>query len=127
MNVKSFIFFLLTISFQQMTAQVKQMEIANFQGAHTADVVLIDVRTPEEFEGGHLKQAKNIDYRAPGFVKAVSKIDASKKIYLYCKAGGRSAKASKVLDSLGYTNVTNLDGGFDAWSESGGEVVKNKR
>ena len=64
-----------------------------------------------------------MDMKNKSFISNIQQIDKNKKVYLYCKAGGRSAKASKVLDSLGYKNIINLEGGFDAWKEAGNVYV----
>lgn len=79
------------------------------------DVLLVDVRTPAEYQEGHLQGAVNIDFLAPGFADKWEEIGKDRKIYVYCKVGGRSAKARNLLDSLGYQNVVDLTGGYDAW------------
>lgn len=80
--------------------------------------ILIDVRTPDEYGAGHIDKALNINWFDPDFSKQVANLDKDKTIYLYCKKGGRSAKAARLLDSLGFKNVIDLEGGFDAWTES---------
>jgi len=74
------------------------------------DATLIDVRSVEEFKSGHLKNAINIVHTEIGkeISKHVQKKDA--KIVLYCKKGGRAAKALKTLKELGYSKVTNAGG-----------------
>lgn len=57
------------------------------------DVVLIDVRTPEEFVNGHVKGAKNLNFMNENFQQEVAKLDKSKRYYLYCASGNRSGKA----------------------------------
>ncbi|MBT8307159.1 MAG: rhodanese-like domain-containing protein [Maribacter sp.] len=81
------------------------------------NVVLVDVRTPEEFNAGHLENALNIDWYNDSFTEEFEKIDKNKTIYLYCRSGKRSADATKFLDSLGYKKVVNLEGGYIAWAE----------
>ncbi|CAM4213360.1 rhodanese-like domain-containing protein [Zobellia nedashkovskayae] len=77
--------------------------------------ILMDVRTPEEFSEGHLDNAVNIDWFEADFIKNVDTIDRARPVYVYCKMGGRSAKAAYVLDSLGFDKVVNLEGGYDAF------------
>ena len=77
--------------------------------------VLVDVRTPEEFAKGHLDGALNINWYHKDFAAGFKDIPKDKTIYLYCKKGGRSAKAQAKLSSLGFTNIVNLEGGYDAW------------
>lgn len=79
-------------------------------------VILVDVRTIEEYEAGHLENARNINWYDQDFAEQFSKVSKDETIYVYCKKGGRSAKAQHLLDSLGYKKVVNLEGGYDAWS-----------
>ena len=121
---KEFLFFLLMILVQVAYGQVKNKSIIEFKEVASEGFVLIDVRTPEEYAQGFIDGAINMDMKNENFVSNVQQIDKNKKVYLYCKAGGRSAKASKVLDSLGYKNIINLEGGFDAWKEEGNVFVE---
>ncbi|MEH6704271.1 MAG: rhodanese-like domain-containing protein [Galbibacter orientalis] len=121
---KEFLFFLLMILVQVTYGQVKNKSIIEFKEVASEGFVLIDVRTPEEYAQGFIDGAINMDMKNESFVSNIQQIDKNKKVYLYCKAGGRSAKASKVLDSLGYKNIINLEGGFDAWKEAGNVFVE---
>jgi rhodanese-related sulfurtransferase len=78
--------------------------------------VVLDVRTPEEFEEGFIPNALNIDiYKGQGFVYLVDELDKSKKYYVYCKAGGRSHQACKIMQELGFQDTYNLLGGIMNW------------
>lgn len=79
---------------------------------------LIDVRTPEEYNGGHIENAKNINWYDADFASQVSTLDKSKPVFVYCKAGGRSAEAAFKLNELGFKNIYNLQGGFMQWDAS---------
>jgi len=83
---------------------------------------LIDVRTPEEYNVSHLKTAQNICISHPDFEAKVKKLDKNKPVYVYCKSGGRSAKASKKLKELGFTKVYDLQGGITSWEKEGLEI-----
>lgn len=78
--------------------------------------VLLDVRTPQEFNAGHLQGALNMDWLSGEFDTLVKPLKKNETIYVYCKMGGRSAKAQARLKELGFTKVVNLEGGYDAWS-----------
>ena len=80
--------------------------------------MLVDVRTPEEFGAGHLEGAVNIDWFDPDFAAHWDGVDRDRPVYVYCKLGGRSAKAAAVLDSLGFKRVMNLSGGYDAYLQA---------
>ncbi len=79
------------------------------------DVQLVDVRTAEEFDAGHLKGAVNICVTCDGFATKMSKIDKSKPVYVYCRSGHRSGNATKMLSKMGFQEVHDMDGGILAW------------
>lgn len=90
------------------------------------DVVLLDVRTAEEFKDGHIQNAINIDVKQDGFIEeAKSTLPADKTIAVYCRGGRRSVNAAEMLVKEGY-KVVNLEGGIMAWINAGMPVEKNK-
>lgn len=105
---------------------VKNIKVADAAKllAEKKEVVVLDVRTPEEFKAGHLKGAVNINIQSPTFKEDVSKLDKSKTYLVNCAAGGRSTRACTAMDGFGFTNAFNLEGGFRAWSAAGQPVVK---
>jgi rhodanese-related sulfurtransferase len=93
--------------------------------AKEADIVVLDVRTKEEFEQGHISGAQNIDFNnTAAFNEYVSQLDASKKYLIYCRSGNRSGQALKIMQDQGFTQITNLDGGIQAWQSAGYELEK---
>lgn len=81
-------------------------------------VQLVDVRTQSEFDQGAIKGAVLVDYWSEGFISKISKqFDKTKPIYLYCKVGGRSSKAAKLLVESGFKEVYSLEGGYSEWSK----------
>jgi rhodanese-related sulfurtransferase len=81
------------------------------------DVQLIDVRTDAEVENGIIKDAVQMDISDwDSFVISTASLDKSKPVLVYCKAGGRSAKAASYLSEQGY-QVFDLEGGYDAWKQ----------
>ena len=97
--------------------QIKTKPITEVSQKEFKSVVLVDVRTPEEFAEGHLANAMNINWFDADFTDQFEAVDKGKTIYVYCKMGGRSAKAQEKLESLGYKHVVNLEGGYDAWTK----------
>lgn len=91
-----------------------KMPIGDFKQELLDNAILVDVRTPEEFSEGHLENADNINWYDPDFSERFKTVDKNKTIYLYCKMGGRSAKAQEKLKSIGFSHVINLEGGYDA-------------
>lgn len=76
---------------------------------------IIDVRTPNEFENGHIENAVNIDFKAADFIENISALNKNKTLLIYCRSGNRSGKAAKIMDSLGFTKIYDLEGGFMNW------------
>ncbi len=106
--------FLLSLFLNLGCAQTDSMPIQQLEPEHTQKGVLVDVRTPEEFQQGHLDEALNINLFDPDFDQRFSEMDKDKTIYVYCKVGGRSAKAQERLKAMGFKRVVNLEGGYDA-------------
>lgn len=75
---------------------------------------LLDVRTPEEFAGGHIGNALNMNFNASDFDVQIETLDKNKPVLVYCLSGGRSNAAAKKLRKAGYT-VTELEGGIASW------------
>ena len=88
------------------------------------DIQLVDVRTPKEFSEGHLKNAVNIDFFDASFMEDMGKLDKNKELYIYCRSGNRSGKASKKLKAAGFTKVYDLEGGIIKWNKNNFEVIK---
>ncbi len=84
-----------------------------------ATAQLVDVRTPEEYGGGHLKNAVNLNIRDNSFEQQAAKLDKNKPVMVYCKAGSRSAAAADKLQEMGFKTIYNLDGGIMKWESSG--------
>ena len=78
-------------------------------------IQLLDVRTPEEIKNGSIKSAMFSNYYdADFYTKALQELDENKPVYLYCKSGNRSGKASKILQEKGY-KAYNILGGYAKW------------
>ena len=81
------------------------------------NVTLIDVRTSEEYESGHLDKAQNIDFlNEELFITEIEKFDKSQPIYIYCRSGNRSGKAATLMQELGFQNIYDLEGGYLNWT-----------
>ena len=89
----------------------------------TADTIVIDVRTPEEFDTGHLAGALNINWQGAEFMQAVDVLDKSANYAIYCRSGNRSAQAIDMMASMGFTNLTNLGSVDEAAKATGIAVV----
>ena len=80
--------------------------------------IIIDVRTEDEYNGGHIENALNIDWNGNDFDAQLTSLDKTKPLLVYCLSGGRSKKAAAKLNELGFKEVLELDGGYLAWSNA---------
>jgi len=83
-----------------------------------SNVQILDVRTSEEFDQGHIKGAINVDVNSDNFDAEVLKLDNTKPVYIYCLAGVRSNEAAEKMKALGFDQVYELEGGIKSWSSS---------
>ncbi len=79
------------------------------------EVQLIDVRTPQEYEAGHIDDAKNINVANANFLQQIEGLDKEEPVYLYCKMGGRSNRAAQLLKEQGFTKIYDYTGGYNDW------------
>ena len=85
-------------------------------------VQLVDVRTPDEFAAGNIPGSVNIDVLTGHFGEtAATMLDKAYTVAVYCRSGNRSKNAAKTLSMMGY-NVVELDGGYNDWVKSYGDV-----
>lgn len=84
-----------------------------------APVQLVDVRTPQEYAGGKISNAVNIDFRAADFADKIQGMKKDETIYIYCQSGNRSGQAAMKMKELGFTKIYDLDGGYLKWKELG--------
>ncbi len=111
-------------SCNSQTAAVKNITPTEFEkGIKQSNVLLVDVRTPEEFQEKHISGAKNININDAEFKTRLNELDKSKPIYIYCLAGGRSKKAADIAASSGFKEVYNLEFGINSWVSEKKAVV----
>jgi thioredoxin 1 len=111
-------------SCNSQSASVKNLNPSEFEkGITQPNVLLIDVRTPEEFKEKHISGAKNVNVNDPEFEKRMLELDKSKPTYVYCLAGARSKKAADFAAANGFKEVYNLESGINAWMGENKEVV----
>ena len=104
-------------SYRQITQQEAQ-EIMNTE----KDYLLLDVRTREEYDSGHIPGAICIPNETIGTEEIPELPDKEQLILVYCRSGNRSKQASEKLVQLGYTNIVEF-GGINSWT---GETVSGR-
>ncbi|MDF1478519.1 rhodanese-like domain-containing protein [Leifsonia sp. H3M29-4] len=90
----------------------------------SAETVIIDVRTADEFDSGHLEGAINLDVQSASFDALAAQLPTDGDYVVYCRSGNRSAAAIERLQALGFTSLTNA-GGLDAAATATGlDIVR---
>ena len=103
---------------EEIASGIQLLDVPTFtEGISRKRVQLVDVRTPEEYDAGHIEKAVNIDFLAEDFEDAIQKIDKDRPVFIYCRSGGRSGRASKLMKELGFKKVYDLEGGYLNWSD----------
>jgi rhodanese-related sulfurtransferase len=87
-------------------------------------VIILDVRTPEEFNAGHIANAININLADSNFSSEVSKLDKNATVAVYCRSANRSAVATDEMAELGFTDMYDMQGGIIDWQAAGGPVIQ---
>ena len=91
--------------------------------AEDSSEIILDIRTPEEFNQGIIEGAINIDFYEPTFSTDLDALDKDAHYVVYCRSDNRSGQAMSTFADLGFTNVTEIDGGIVNWYEEGLPVV----
>lgn len=88
------------------------------------EIVLIDVRTPDEYQQGHIAGSQLINFYGNNFKDEIAKLDQEKEYVIYCRSGGRSGKAVNMMQEMGFQNVHNMSGGILAWNRANYKTEK---
>ena len=121
-----FFFLLLVCSCQIFeSTEINEISDAQFTEIQDSDYILVDVRTIEEYESGHIQDAVNFDFYSESFQKEILSLDKSSSIILYCRTQNRSTKTANYLKENGYKEITVLEGGITSWVKNGNDLVYN--
>jgi len=101
-----------------------QVPVAEWaQAVAEPSIVVLDVRTPEEYTAGHIAGAINVDVSANTFASDVGALDPTASYAVYCHSGNRSQAAIEIMTDLGFTHLLGLEGGIAAWTAAGKPIV----
>ena len=105
---------------------VKHVSVPEFKRlmAEVKGAVIVDVRTPEEFQAGHIPGAILVPLQQLGQLAGKSLADKDKPYLIYCRSGRRSSVAAKQLAGMGYTDLTNMLGGIIDWDRQGLATIR---
>jgi protein disulfide-isomerase len=107
------------------TAGFKNLGVEEFAKlAADKQNIILDVRTRQEFDAGHLVGAFNLGVNAPDFAERIKSLDRNKTYLVHCASGIRSVRACEKLELLDFPNLYNLTGGYKAWVKAGQPVEK---
>ena len=125
--IRILFFFLLMIYSCQIfeSAEINVISDAQFIEIQDTDFILVDVRTIEEYESGHIQNAVNFDFYSESFQKEILSFDKNSSIILYCRTQNRSTKTANYLKENGYKEITVLAGGITTWVKNGNDLVYN--
>ena len=123
-----FVFFSLLLVYSCQIFESKDIKVisdSQFTEIQDADYILVDVRTIEEYESGHIQDAINFDFYSESFQKEILSLDKSSSIILYCRTQNRSTKTANYLKENGYKEITVIAGGITSWVKNGNDLVYN--
>lgn len=112
-----------TATLDQQINNVSPSEAAGIIGTSGDDLVILDIRTSEEFAAGKIKDSINIDFYAADFREQLDGLDKDTHYLVYCNSGNRSGQALPIFEDLGFAEVDNLSTGIAGWYNEGYEVV----
>lgn len=93
-------------------------EGAALQASPPADLVILDVRTADEFAEGHLEGAVMLDFYRDDFADQLADLDPDVPYLIYCRSGNRSGQTATLMADLGFSDVADIDGGIIAWNDA---------
>lgn len=95
------------------------------QIANDSNAVIIDIREPHEIAQGKIQGALELDFYNPEFPQQLSKLDKNKNYYIYCNSGNRTSQTIPLMQSLGFTNVYQLQTGIQGWYQHSLQTCTN--
>ena len=122
------VFFFLFLVYSCQIFESKDINVISdtqFIEIQETDYILVDVRTIEEYESGHIQNAINFDFYSGSFQKEILSLDKSSSIILYCRTQNRSTKTANFLKENGYKEVSVMEGGITHWVKNGNDLVYN--
>lgn len=121
---------ILAILFLVAVAHAEVTEVTVEEAAKTLKknpkIVVVDLRTPEEFKKGHIEGAINVNFNSEDFEKKLAKLDRDQSYLMHCLSGGRSAASIPIWEKLGFKKVLHLKAGKMGWAGEGKPLVVPK-
>jgi rhodanese-related sulfurtransferase len=105
-----------------VAAPMSQEALLQHQSQHPDHLLVLDVRTPQEYAEGHVPGAVNVPFDQ--LASRLAEVPKDKDLVLYCKSGRRAGIAADTLAANGYTRLSHLEGDMNAWVEKGRPIAK---
>ena len=113
----------LTFSCDYLTSiEINFISDSDFVEIQDSDYILIDVRTQDEFDLGHIDSAINLDFYSDTFQNEILSLPKNEKIVLYCRTNNRSSKTAAILKQNGYRDILVISGGITEWVKNGNDI-----
>ncbi|PQJ30692.1 hypothetical protein BST92_01525 [Nonlabens arenilitoris] len=118
-----------TIALTQSCFEAKAGTVELVSSEEAADIIksqsaqLVDVRSKEQFEAGHIEGAINIPVDSENLNEIIAGLNVKEPVLVYCNGGRQSAQCAKILEDKGFIKIFDLDGGLSKWTTSGREIV----
>ena len=104
------------------TTEISMISESDFVEIQDSDYILIDVRTKDEFDLGHIDNAINLDFYSDTFQSEILSLPKNEKIVLYCRTNNRSSKTATILKQNGYRDILVISGGITEWVKNGNDI-----
>jgi len=125
-SIYGFLILLGLFSCGKSQIQLENIKVSDLDSLFQKDIIILDVRTPQEVAEGQIENSSSINYYDADFKEKLQRIQKDKTVLVYCKSGGRSIKAARILYDLGQYKVYNLSGGIVAWLKAGKYLTQPK-
>ncbi|KYG82946.1 hypothetical protein AWW67_05830 [Roseivirga seohaensis] len=104
----------------------KQVDANEFEAlmADDASVQVIDVRTPDEYAQGFIKNSTLMNFNDPSFKSQLESLNKNKAVAVYCHSGARSNQAFEMMKEMGFKKIYELEGGIVAWQAGGKQIQR---
>ena len=107
---------------QLNSPEINIISESDFVEIQDSDYTLIDVRTQDEFDLGHIDSAINLDFYSETFQNDILSLPKNETIVLYCRTNNRSSKTANILKENGFKEISVLEGGITEWVKNGNDI-----
>lgn len=123
--IRTFYFLIILLGCSSPSQQgIVKIDSKKLSELKESGVLVVDIRTPDEFNQGHIPGVIHLDFFDSDFINKMKEQDISKPLILHCASGGRSGKAALMLQKAGFSLIYDYSGGFSDWKSKGLKIEK---